>query len=335
MTSGPTFDEMAAALSAATMEIEIAEIQNRMTAAADAITEVSVLDLVAVAYSAPVPDAFQSVESTVRAHDGTWVTGRREEVVRIVAGAAVTALLRDPDRRLLAALACQSARYLGFEARSGQLDDLADATVFDESTSGRARTAITVLRDSARKLLQGHQDLEGPQAVSAVRSLARRFEEVAAQVSTRLDRMDEELNTLWWSRKRVHSNSGVEWTEIAEPQRVIRAAIEVEEFVTVAPAARGTIEVLNDLVGDLDDGQTIPLVDVAEELLDTVHSGSPLSHLLLPVSSVASALMKFKNDRDVASPVVEQSTGLDPSHRVPLVGLGAQLLREYSMMRVS
>lgn len=333
MTSGPAFDEMAAALSAATMEIDTAEIQSRTAAAGDAMAAVSVLDLVAVAYSAPVPDAFNVVESAIRAHDGTWVTGRRQEVVRIVAAVAVAALLRDPDRRLLAALACQSASYLGHKASNDQLGSRADAAVFDESTGGRARTAITALRDTSRKLLQGQQDLEGPQAVSAVRALARRFEEVAGHVSTRLDRMDEELNTLWWSRKRVHSESGVEWTKLSQHERAIRAAVEVEEFVHIAPAARGTIEVLNELVGELDDEQSISLLDIAEELASTAHASSPLSHHLLPLSTMASALDKYKNQRDVASSVVEQSTGLDPSKSVPLVGLGAQLLREHSMMR--
>lgn len=335
MTSGPTFDDMAVALSAATMDIDTVEIQSRLTAAGEVMAEVPVLDLVAVAYGAPAPDAYQSVESAVHAHDGTWVTGRRQAVVRIVAAAAVTALLRDTDRRLFTALACQSASYLGFEVRNDQLGELADAAVLDESTGGRARTAIAVLRDSSKRLLQGAKDLDGPQAVSAVRALARRFEEVTEQVSNRLDRMDEELNTLWWSRKRVHSESGDEWTSVPSPQRIVRAALEIEEFVTIAPAARGTIEVLNEVIGDLGEEQTIPLVDVAAELANTAHSGSPLSHALLPVTSMASALQKFKNDREVASSVIEQSTGLDPSRSVSLGGLGEQLLREHSMMRVS
>lgn len=335
MTSGPTFDEMAAALKAATMEIDAVEIQRRMLAAEDAAAEIPVLDLVAVAHSVVVPHAFDAVEAAVRTRDDTWVTGRRQEIVRIVAAVAVSALLRDADRRLLAALGCQSASFLGYESSIDQLGPLADATVFAESTDGRSREAITALSTSSRKLLHGQQDLEGPQAVSAVRALARRFEEVSVHFSTRLDRMDEELNTLWWSRKGFHSGSGVAWSELAATERVVRAALEIEEFVHIAPAARGTIEVLNEVAATSDGGQDVPLLDIAEVLIGTAHAGSSLSHHLLPLSSAASALAKYKNQREVTSSVVNESTGLDTSRSVPLAGLGEQLLREYSIMRVA
>ncbi|TFC99411.1 hypothetical protein E3T28_09265 [Cryobacterium sinapicolor] len=334
MTTDPTFDEMAAALSAATMEIDTAEIQSRRAAASLAMAELSTLDLVAAACGAPVPGSAEAIESAIREHDGTWVTGRGQEVVRIVAAVALTALLREPDRRILAALACESAAYLGYEPGAPGLLRTAEAVTFDVSTASRARADIAALKGASRKLLTGEQELEGPQAVAAVRALARRFDEVVEQVSIRLDRMDEELNSLWWSRKSFHSASSAEWEQLPAMERVVRATIEIEELVHIAPAARGTVEVLNERVGNLDTEPDVSILDIAEELAGSAHAALPHSHFLLPLSTVASSLAIYPGQRDVVSTVIAQSTGLDPSQVVGLRELGAQLLRENSMMRV-
>ncbi|MBG6215572.1 hypothetical protein IWX75_000009 [Arthrobacter sp. CAN_A6] len=334
MTTGPTFEEMAQLLSRVSMEVGSSEVRSRLTAAHDVIEAIPALDVVAVAFGAPAPGASESVEAAIQAHDETWIPGRRPEVARIVAGASVIGLLRREDTSMLSALACHSATYLGYQTNVQELLLLANQVLSSAAADGRSRAALPPLGTTPRRLLSGQQELSGTEAVTAVRTLARRFEEVVEYANLRLDRMDEEVNTLWWARKRHPNGSEHVWSEMPALQRVTRAAQEVTEYLRVPPATRGTVEILNELVGDVEQEPDVSLLAVSEELAASGGASARKGHHLLPFATFVHALHAYPEETGVAGSVVRQATGLASSQEVKVAGLGEQILREHSMLQV-
>lgn len=334
MTTEPTFEEMAQALSTVSMEVHTDGIQRRLTAAREMMTVVPVLDVVAVAFGAPAVGGSDSVESVIRAHDETWISGSRSEMMRAIAGVSVLGLLRQGETSTLTALACRSAMFLHYEPNVSEVISLADQALSDVTAKERARAQLAPLGASSKRLLAGQQELSGADAVATVRALARRLEEVVKFANVRLDRMDEEVNALWWARKRHPHGEAILWDEMPGLQRVARAAHEVTEYVHVAPATRGTVEVMNEVIGDVEQEPDVSLLAASEAIAASGGTGTSNGHHLLPFATLVHALRAYPEEMSVAESVVKQATGLVASQTVPLAGLGEQILREHSMLQV-
>ncbi|TDT61721.1 GTPase-associated system all-helical protein GASH [Frigoribacterium sp. PhB116] len=334
MIAGPTLDEMAQSLSRVSMEVSSDEVQRRLSAALEVVERISPLDVAAVAFGAPAPDAFASVEAIVQTHDSSWISGRRTEIVRVVAGTTIFGLLRQPDTAVLTALACQSAVYLGYDSGMPEVIQSAEQIVLGAGAQARSRTTLPPLGTAPSKLLAGQQELSGPDAVTAIRGLSRRFEEIITYTNGRLDRLDEEVNVLWWARKPTPNRLDLPWHELPVLTRIANAVTEVSEFVHIAPPTRGTIEVLSEVVGGLDQEESALLITVAEELVEAGWAPRRVEHHLLPLSTFVSAVRDYPHDKVVAASVVERSSGLAAARDAPMLGLDEQILREHAMLQV-
>ncbi len=324
--------DMAEALAAVSMEVNDDEVRKRLQAAKTVAATMSVLDIVAAAYAAPAPGAREAVETAVRAADDAWLPGRRDQVLAVVASVAALEVLRDEDRKILAALACGAGRHLGYTPALATVQLQEHAVLGEAAVAAREREPLSVAGAAHRKLLTGEDSLEGVAGVSALRAMARRFEEVVAFTNRRLGQLDEELNVLWWSRADREESSGELWSEMSPVKRSVRAALEVESLIEYTPPTRGIVEVLRGKVGDLSDEAMATLASLRPYLIDTIHSASPESHHLLPLSSLATIGARYEQ-ADVAAGVLLTETGLDIQMAIPVSGLAEQVVREYAILK--
>jgi hypothetical protein len=199
-----------------------------------------------------------TVTEACRAQDDTWTDG--SQVERVLAAATVANILetdRGP-RAIAAALAATSASFMGARPLVPELPSLAgnamerladDArlakvefeslrTAFDNKVGGLPAEDATQVTSAA--LRDASKDLR-----AAGRALADEADKLLRGLVTASNRVSEELDLLWWTRRPFSANLAEGWHGANETVAVV-TGLEVARRIRVDPPPRG----LDSLIGE-------------------------------------------------------------------------------------
>jgi hypothetical protein len=330
MTDANPLAPLAAWLRPVAANLTAETLGRRKMAVEEAAAQVRPIDDLVLAAHGELSDGVSAaLEEILSATDDTFAAdGTKDLLVSIIAAGACLLLLPQPSiEARQVALLTQSARFLGLKPVVSDLEPVAMATYVRYSRQSRQRVAVKTTPAAVKKALE--QDLANGSS-SAITAVAKRLEEVVAQLEQRVGYMDEEIDVLWWSRRQFSRIANAPWTTLTVLDRSIASALEVTQLVTSQPVTQGTLEVLAEVV-DAQPEDMSTLVEIAAVLARLSPTPSTTRSRLLPLHSVASIVNQYGDGNVTVIDVAKTTLLLDAQMTIDVDRVAEQILLEISI----
>lgn len=331
-----TTPSLAAMLRPTAPELTVDMLTAREKAVQSLVDTIRPLDqLVLAAHDAGTEDVTTAISRAVGENDPTFVPGDTRFLESILACAAVLEVLeQERGGHAEASLLMSSAKFIGLNPIVSELSQIASENLTQLAKRSRRR----IESRSATTLLRRVDGLESEDSVlPQMKAVTRRFEEIVRELEARLSLMDEEIDALWWARQ-SHSRVAQErWVELPALDRVVAAALEVDDLLSVRPASLGIVEIMRETSG------ISPLIGSIPAQVRLFEAASAFARLdgnrvdagaarLLPLSSIRSAIRKYDADEDTVRRVMAAEVDLDIDTEVSMSDIGEQLLTESALL---
>lgn len=278
--------------------------------------------------------------------------GRDVEVQCIVGAAVADVLANDPASDTAAALGImvRSAEFVALKTHSpAPLQQLAERSIAAAARRARLRYSdedsvadqvqaefpaqATALQLETQDWPTVSQRLDAILANhrAATISIAKTIAAAVDRVESRVELVDEEFNTLWWSYSGRSANEDQPWSEIEPPElRAILSAEELWDEVSYAPAPPSSNGLLALAVREPEAKTTIG--EFAKQLSGRLPQRfKDKASSVYPLTTVASIVDEFGTGGKTWSDIASKRHGIDVKQTCTLRAAAEQYLREHDL----
>lgn len=338
----PSDEAVATYLAGVTVTMELSHVKPTQAAVTHVLSKSSttqLLELVAIAHRCGDAEARDALCALIKVKHEDFVADKNGALLEAIAGIAVLRCLSlGNDASKLVGLSVQSASWLGLTPALADVHTVADAAVAAAAAASRSRDGWDPISGEVMDLMLGEEEVVNAEGVvereavdghaAAIERLAESLDVLGARLDERMQLVDEEYDSLWWSYTAASAYDQTPWDSVHPiGLRAVRVATELGSRISRSPAPPVVPGLIALALGDKRD-KNVSLKELTRHVVELGAAPSTASHLLLPISASAALAGTFGGDEELWTKAAKTTLGVDADRSTSALDSALQLIRE-------